>query len=147
MKDLPLLSTLVDDESFVNRYWDAAQCSWKKTSSHEVLLQFSILLYRFMQEQQRYLSQIGVDFSQATKKLLKFITECLVDDKDVESLASLEEYDSVGELFTAFISVARKLSTVYIKNGSDGNLYFACSSAWTFVKVSSAIMCLKLGRA
>jgi hypothetical protein len=134
IKDLPILSTLVDDESFVNRYWDAAQNSWKKVSCNEILLHVSVLLFHLMQEQQRYLSHIGIDFSHATEKLLSFIKECLLGGKDAGCLQKLDEYESVGELFTAFISVVRKLSTA--KNEGDGNLYFACSNAWAFVKVS-----------
>jgi hypothetical protein len=134
IKDLPILSTLVDDESFVNRYWDAAQNSWKKASCNELLLHVSVLLFHLMREQQRYLSHIGIDFSHATEKLLSFIKECLLGSKDAGCLQKLDEYESVGELFTAFISVVRKLSTA--KNEGDGNLYFACSNAWAFVKVS-----------
>ena len=134
IKGFPILSSLVDDESFVNRYWDVAQNSWKKASSNEILLRFSVLVYQLMQEQQRYLSHIGIDFSQATQKLLRFIKECLLGDKDAVCVQKVGEYKSSNELFTTFISVVRYLSTVYIKNEGDVNIYFACSNAWTFMK-------------
>ena len=141
IKDLPILSTFADDESFVNRYWDAAQNSWKKASSNDILLQFSLLLYQLMQEQQRCLLQAGIDFSHATDKLLLFIKECLLGGKDYCCCQKLDECESVGEIFTAFISAVRKLSNVYIlKNENDGNLYFACSNAWAFVKVSQDLL-------
>ena len=142
IKDLPILSTLVDDESFVNKYWDVAQNSWKKASSNEILLRLSVLLYHLMQEQQRHLAHVGIDFSHATEKLLSFISECLLGDKDALCMQKLDEYESVGELFTAFVSVLRSLSTVRgVKNESGGNLYFACSNAWAFVKVSTLYVC------
>jgi hypothetical protein len=137
IKGLPILSTLVDDESFVNKYWDVAQSSWKKASSNEILLRLSVLLYHLMQEQQRYLAHIGIDFSYVTEKLLRFIQECLLGDKDAGCLQKVDEYGNVGELFTTLISVIRNLSTVYTKNDRDVNLYFACNTAWTFMKVST----------
>ena len=141
IKDLPILSTLADDESFLNRHWDAAQNSWKKASTNDILLQFSLLLYQLMQEQQRYLLQAGIDFSHATDKLLLFIKECLLGGKDDSCSQKLGECESVGEVFTAFISAVRKLSNVYIlTNENDGNLYFACSNAWAFVKVSQDLL-------
>ena len=146
IKDLPILSTLTDDESFVNKYWDVAQNSWKKASSaNDIFLQFSLLLYQLMQEQQRYLSQAGIDFSHATEKLLRFIKECLLGGQDAKCCQELDECESVGELFTAFMSAVRKLSTVYVlKNDNDGNLYFACSNAWAFVKVSQDLSTIRL---
>ena len=137
IKGLPILSSLVDDESFVNKYWDVAQNSWKKAASNEILLRLSVLVFQLMKEQQRYLSHIGIDFSQATEKLLRFIKECLLGDKDAGCLQKVDECKSSNDLFTTFISVVRNLSTVYIKNEGEVNIYFACSNAWTFMKVST----------
>lgn len=147
VKDLPGVSKLVDDVFFLNRYWDVAHNSWRKASSDisDVLLQLSVLLYRLMKEQQRYLSHIGIDFSRANEKLFGFIKECLLGEKDARCLDRLTEYEDVGELFKAFASMLRKLSTLYIlKNEGDGNFYFAYSNAWAFVKVSHSSFTLSI---
>ena len=139
-KDLPLSSKFVDHDSFVNRFWDVAQNSWKRVSCNEILLQSSALLYHLMKEQQRYFARIGVDFSHLTGKLLSFIQECLPARADAECLKKVVEYARIGEQYEAFIGLAQRLSTACVRNEGDGNLYFACSNAWAFVRVSSVFL-------